>query len=171
MDTAKLNDWMQVFGIFALVASLVFVGMQMRQEHEIARVMIYQSRASNAAEILASAASNPDAAVAVINTAFGDPNKPIQMDGWAAPITAKDIYLGRLQAQSFLTLTDNSFYQYQNGFLPEDHWQSVRSTVKNVLSDMPFIRYHVETTLDERRPAFREELIKMLAEIDDERAE
>jgi hypothetical protein len=31
MDSAKLNDWMQVIGIFALVASLVFVGLQMKR--------------------------------------------------------------------------------------------------------------------------------------------
>jgi len=43
MDSAKLSDWMQVIGIFALVASLVFVGLQMQQDRDIARVMIYQS--------------------------------------------------------------------------------------------------------------------------------
>ena len=29
MDSAKLNDWMHVVGIFALVASLIFVGLRM----------------------------------------------------------------------------------------------------------------------------------------------
>ena len=36
MDTAKLNDWMQVIGIFAVVASLIFVGLQLRQADEVA---------------------------------------------------------------------------------------------------------------------------------------
>jgi hypothetical protein len=36
MDSAKVNDWMQVVGIFAVVASLLFVGLQMKQTHEIA---------------------------------------------------------------------------------------------------------------------------------------
>jgi hypothetical protein len=35
MDSAKPNDWLQVIGIFALVASLVFVGLQMKQKQEI----------------------------------------------------------------------------------------------------------------------------------------
>jgi len=35
MDSAKLNDWLQVLGIFALVASLIFVGLQMKQTQEI----------------------------------------------------------------------------------------------------------------------------------------
>jgi len=36
MDTVKLNDWMQVIGIFAVVASLIFVGLQLRQADEVA---------------------------------------------------------------------------------------------------------------------------------------
>ena len=31
MDATKLNDWMQIVGIFAVVGSLIFVGMEMRQ--------------------------------------------------------------------------------------------------------------------------------------------
>ena len=41
MNSAKLNDWMQVAGIFALVLSLIFVGVQLRQEQEIAIVDTY----------------------------------------------------------------------------------------------------------------------------------
>jgi hypothetical protein len=35
MDSARLNDWLQVIGIFALVASLIFVGLQMKQTQQI----------------------------------------------------------------------------------------------------------------------------------------
>lgn len=31
MNSAKLNDWVQGIGIFALVASLIFVGIEVRQ--------------------------------------------------------------------------------------------------------------------------------------------
>jgi hypothetical protein len=37
LDSAKLNDWIQIIGIFALVASLVFVGMEVQQERDLAR--------------------------------------------------------------------------------------------------------------------------------------
>ena len=48
MDSAKLNDWMQVIGIFAVVASLLFVGLQMKQSQEIALAEQYQARADAA---------------------------------------------------------------------------------------------------------------------------
>jgi hypothetical protein len=37
LDSAKLNDWMQVVGIFAVVASLIFVGLQMQLDRRLAR--------------------------------------------------------------------------------------------------------------------------------------
>jgi hypothetical protein len=51
MDSAKLNDWLQVVGIFALVASLIFVGLQMAQDREIALSGIYQARAQMTIDI------------------------------------------------------------------------------------------------------------------------
>ena len=36
MDSSKLNEWVQVIGIFAVVASLVFVGIQVQQTEDIA---------------------------------------------------------------------------------------------------------------------------------------
>ena len=46
MDLAKLNDWMQLFGTFAIVASLIFVGLQMQQTQAIAVANQYQERAA-----------------------------------------------------------------------------------------------------------------------------
>lgn len=44
MNTGKIQDWMEVIGIFAVVASLIFVGLEMRQAHEISLSQAYQSR-------------------------------------------------------------------------------------------------------------------------------
>ncbi len=168
MDAAKLNDWIQVIGIFALVASLIFVGFQMQQDRDIARVMIYQSRASSVAEIMASLASSPEAMAAHLKTSFGDPNQEIQREDWATPITAQDMILGGLAMNAFFTVSDNSHFQYQEGFLPEDQWLSVRSSLKYSISTFPFARDRAEATLGQRRPAFRDELIEIMKEIDEE---
>jgi hypothetical protein len=36
LDAAKISDWLQVIGMFGVIASLVFVGLQMKQTQEIA---------------------------------------------------------------------------------------------------------------------------------------
>ena len=36
MDTHKINDWLQIVGMFGVIASLIFVGLQMKQAQDIA---------------------------------------------------------------------------------------------------------------------------------------
>ena len=60
MDSAKLNDWMQVFGIFALVASLIFVGLQMRQDRTIAIVDSMASRSEVVSDLADMIGNNQD---------------------------------------------------------------------------------------------------------------
>ena len=169
MNTEKLNDWMQVVGIFALVASLVFVGVQLRQDRQIAKVEIYQSRASTVAETLTAAASNSDALSALARTMVPGPVDEIRMAGWAGPLSTQEYLLAYMQSQSLLALADNSHFQYQEGFLPEEHWLSVRATLKNTFSRIPVFRSVFEMNQDGFRPAFRDELLEITAEIDREK--
>ena len=59
MDSAKLNDWMQVAGIFAVVASLIFVGLQMQQDRDIALFAATQARTDTTVQSIAANAANP----------------------------------------------------------------------------------------------------------------
>ena len=77
MDSTKLSDWMQVVGIFALFVSLVFVGLQMQQDHDIARATIYQDRAALAAENLRALASHRAYIKRKLELAGCDPADPV----------------------------------------------------------------------------------------------
>ena len=58
LDSAKLNDWMQVVGIFAVVASLVFVGLQMRQDRQIAMSESYSTMTDSLGDLATLVESN-----------------------------------------------------------------------------------------------------------------
>ena len=60
MDSAKLNDWMQVVGIFAVVVSLLFVGLQMRQSQSIAMSEGALANAANSIDKNAAIRENSD---------------------------------------------------------------------------------------------------------------
>ena len=51
MDSAKINDWMQIIGIFAVVASLVFVGMQLQQEDRAASLQVNEADVVSSTQI------------------------------------------------------------------------------------------------------------------------
>jgi len=61
VTAAKLRDWLEIVGLFSVVASLVFVGMQMRQEAAIAATDSIWSRSGAIVEL--SALINQNSAV------------------------------------------------------------------------------------------------------------
>lgn len=51
MDASRFQDWLQIAGLFGVIASLIFVGLEMRQNREIAIADIYQQRAAMVIEV------------------------------------------------------------------------------------------------------------------------
>lgn len=60
MGSQKLHDWLQVIGIAAVVGSLIFVGLQIKQSDEIALAEVLESAATRAIEERALIAENAD---------------------------------------------------------------------------------------------------------------
>ena len=59
MNAEKLSDWLQVVGMFGVIASLLFVGLEMRQTREIAISQIYHARADSERSNYSEAISSP----------------------------------------------------------------------------------------------------------------
>ena len=76
--------------------------------------------------------------------------------------------MGTFQVNAFMTLADNSHYQFQEGFLPLAHWEDVRATVKTSAKAFPFLLFRMKAGLNDQRPEFREEIKKLIAEVEAE---
>ena len=120
MDPTKLKDWIEVVGIFALVASLVFVGMQMKQTQEIAIAEQYQARAIFGADHVSSFVENENlfgAMVDEIKSTFesGELGDSLVKDyeTFGAEYVATSLAMG---SKTLVTL-DNYYFQYQQGFM------------------------------------------------------
>jgi len=166
MTIDKFRGWLEVIGIFGVIASLVFVGIQISQDQHIAKADMYQARSEMLSQAMASAAANTEAVAAWAKGSYGDPDQEILSDGLKAPLSAYEYMLVSFQIRSILALVDNSFHQYQEGFLPEEHWIGVRSTVKNFAAENVFYRHELRANLVNMYPALREEMQRILDEID-----
>ena len=177
MDSAKLNDWLQVVGQFGVIASLIFVGLQLKQDREIALAATYQDRSSAVAETISTFSTNQNALSAVVRSRYGlnphDPLPPgiVELAEGLEPITVIEGFAAFSYANAMWHLWDNSHFQYQSGFLPESHWQRVRSSIKGTLTQRTFNRFAFEVDPDSHRPEFREEIYRILAEIEAESEE
>ena len=112
MNPTKLNDRLQIIGIFGVIASLMFVGLQLKQSHEIAVSAAYQARADTSVAMSMTAANTPEftsGTSKLYKAEFED-------------ITAQEFVALEYNFGAIMTLYENQHQQYELGFLPEEHW-------------------------------------------------
>ncbi len=91
MDSTKLNDWLQVVGLFGIIGSLIFVGLQMKQDRQIAL-----------AEVITSAAESSKYWAELVNS---------NADLWVKGLKNED--LTEVELQRFQALADAFFFRWQ----------------------------------------------------------
>lgn len=144
MKSRKLEDWLQIIALFGVIGSLIFVGLQMKQDREIALSEIWQARTAALIEQVASGASNEILLSAFAKTATGR----------LADITPIEKEAGRQYMWGSMYLWENSHYQYTHGFVPDEHWMRVRDGIKVTLQD-PFRGPLMRDISTRMRPSFR----------------
>ena len=117
MDSSKLNDWMQIFGIFALIASLIFVGLQIQQSREIAIADIYQQRT----------------AILIQQLGFGMPSEVVHESSRKArageELSSDNEFAIYLWKAARIAYWENNHFQYQLGLLSDEQWQASRNAI------------------------------------------
>ena len=125
MDSRKLNDWLQVVGLFAVVGSLVFVGLQMQQDQEIALSQAYQARAETSMLGLLAILESDTALSATTKANSGEINQ-------LTPTESQALFL--LNAIQFIQW-ENVHYQYQRGFVSQEHWETQLDMMRTQLPE------------------------------------
>jgi len=111
--------------LFGIVGSLIFVGLQMKLDREIALSEIWQARATALIEKTSSAASNE-----ILLSAFAKVDS-----GRIADITPIEQEAVSQHVSGSIYAWENSYYQHVLGFLPEEHWARVRAGIRRRLQD------------------------------------
>jgi len=140
MDSAKLSDWMQVIGIFALVLSLIFVGLQMRQTQDIAQATLYQMRSDSSRELNIVMIENPHI-------------REVLMQAGAEglqTLSAGDRNLIAFTIDSVLGHFENSHHLYQLGFLSQEQWDADRRQIQSTIGRF------IKSSWPDVRPGYRE---------------
>ena len=129
MDMAKLNDWLQIVGFFGIIASLVFVGLEMQQSRQIAIADIYQQRTEMiiqvnsirlTSEILHEARSKLEAGETLTST-----EQDLLDSSW----------------NPGLNYAENNHFQYQLGLLSEEQWLSTRNNWRERARNPVFLEW------------------------------
>ncbi len=154
MKSRKLEDWFQLVGLFSVVGSLIFVGLQMKQAHQIALADIWQTRTAALTEASMSMASNELFISALLKWTTGR----------IEDITPTEDQVGYWVANAVMMFFENSLYQYTLGFLPDEHWQRVRANIKSMLQS-PFWGPRMRENSKLMQPSFRAIIDEMNKEL------
>ena len=108
---------MQVIGIFAVVASLIFVGLQMKQTQAIAIASQYQARAALTIEIHSARIQNDKVLSDIGNRAMQrllDSDIDAELKTWLGNLSLEMVGFYRASITQTLVLMDNNHFQYQS---------------------------------------------------------
>ena len=123
MTANKLREWLEVVGLFSVVASLVFVGLQMKQSHEIALSQASQARVAMAVDTLVSTAENSLFVSAQAKGLTGEEQSPEEKAA-----------MGQY-GLALLFSYEDQYFQFRNGFFAEERWQASKEALKGLLRD------------------------------------
>jgi hypothetical protein len=123
----------------AVVASLIFVGLQLKQSQEIAIANQYQARFESIAGITA-AFLQSDAAMRVLGEEVrGEmlPKEtfPTEIREWIQDQPADELAYRALYGMLRLKIFDNLYFQYESGFLSEEAWNAYRIEFRQELGN------------------------------------
>lgn len=144
---ASKKELAEILGIFAVVASLIFVGMQLQLDRKVALADQYFNRAETVKADRRSALES-EAYMQYVEESWPLGWRPVYWDeDWDV---AKQVEGGLLSARSvvaeILTLRldivgyDNLYFQYQQGLLDEGAWNHHRSTLKRAMFEDELVR-------------------------------
>lgn len=159
MDATKLHDWLQVVGLFGVIASLIFVGLQMKQDRDIALSQAYQARSDQITAIMAEFGTDP-----AIQSAMAKFDSKRPQDITPEEREAVSLWIGAI-----FNFYENIHFQYLNGFIDEEHWEKSRTGLKNLLVD-EFPRARFRNEMSSWRRSFRALAEELITEIDSEKA-
>ena len=129
MKTEKLNDWLQLVGMAGVIASLIFVGLQLRQTQEIAMSDAYQTRAYGSVEKNMAFAMSPQLLSASVKLWVGNQDA----------LEPEEIVALVYDFYARLDQWENNQYQFTSGFLSEEHWQKNTEQIRCLFS-LPIYR-------------------------------
>ena len=115
----------EIIGVTAIVASLVFVGIELRQARQIAIADMYQQRSSMLIDLHAARLSSEPLTQSMNKMDAGE-----ALGDWESGLVNTAHYL-------FLTYWENIHFQFEYGLMPEEQWQASQRAMANYLRTTP----------------------------------
>ena len=124
-----LGNFGEFFGALLLFASLLYIGIQVKQNTAVSRAQIYQARADAIQEMFIFLAGSPELADLYRTVLVDGEFDEDKLEGLSELDSQRLRYVESAHQQRI----DNLYYQYQHGFLDEEYWNVVEGTLPKLM--------------------------------------
>ena len=133
MTIFELGALGEFVGAILLFGSMIFVGMQIRQNTNVAKAQIFQARSDQAIEQY-KFMGQPHFLDLIIKDDYGLRRKGSKGIGEIdvnelRDLPSHELYLRQISANITRIRIENNFYQYKNGFLEEEQMDTLREII------------------------------------------
>ena len=159
------KDAAELVGIGAIVASLIFVGLELRQSQQIAIAGQYQDRTETYSIMMFERQAlrpNSKSSARAVRSRFADVIPKSRFD----QMTDEEIAIESVSANVNLALFDNNHFQYQAGLMSEESWQAQRHRLKGAMRRNEFMRAEVALRGNRYRDSFLSMVQDIVSEIE-----
>ncbi len=149
MNMEHINQRLTLLANLAVFAGIVFLGLEIRQNSDLMKIQIQQSRA--------------DAATASLGEEYNSPYIPgirVKIDIGEA-LTPDEEYRYRGWFRAVNRVQDNVLYQYNSGMLTENSPISVQNFIEGVVASSA----HSRKTWNEIKTGFTEEYVGLVESV------
>ena len=146
------RDWKgtaELVGIAAVVASLIFVGLQLRQSEVIARATLYQMRSDAGIELISITLEDREFLASLFQGEFSQDSSEYLQGSWFA--------------LALFGHFENSHHLYQLGLLSLEQWQSDRRQLGGIVRN-PYLLEFWEADKYTYRESFAVEMDSIIAD-------
>jgi len=173
MKKVSWKEIVEFVGIAAIVGSLLFVGLQLKQSQEIAIASQYQSRYSTYSDYLSNVLQSEPAmrvhGKRALTRLLKSSVVPDSVKKWASDQPDDELAFWMLESLRGNKAYDNIYYQFEAGFVSENAWDGFRGELKRDLSVRNAGLRHVFLMYPETwRQSYQEMMYEVIAEIDSE---
>jgi len=152
MSLAELASVAGIVSGIAVIVSLIYLAVQIRQAARNQRGMMHQMRAALSADVMLRIAES-DLSRSFRAGLTGDPD-----------ITEAEFWRFFYASSAILRTTENAFVQYQDGLVNETHFASAKASARTFLAS-PGYRALWEATRSSREPGFRAFMDQLEADV------
>ncbi|MDH4021347.1 MAG: hypothetical protein OEU84_17275 [Xanthomonadales bacterium] len=154
MDSNRISHWLSIGANLAVLASIVFLALEIRQNTEMTRAQIILGRSQNNLALAESQFNSEYIPGIIVKVANGEELTPTEKYRYNAHIRA------------VLRVYDNDLQQYHQGLIGDHIPQTVRVLVERFIVSNPYGRDHWERS----KSSYSNQFVKIAEDVIAEKA-